>query len=54
MNIKKVIRLVTNPIWAISVFIRRHPSLIKNDELYLKWDFYHGIGKWPKLTPPIR
>lgn len=52
MNIKKVIRLVKDPVWAISVFVVRHPSMIKDDEKFLKWDFYHGLGKWPNIAPP--
>ena len=52
MNIKKVIRLVKDPVWAISVFVVRHPSMIKDDEKFLKWDFYHGLGKWPNIAHP--
>ena len=47
---KKILRCLTDPKWAISVIITHYPRLIKNDELYLKWDFYHGIGRWPELA----
>ena len=52
-KIKKIFRFITDPVWAVSVLIRKNPYWIKNDETYLRWDFYHGLGKWPN-TPPRR
>lgn len=52
MNIKKIICLVKDPVWTMSVLVVRPPSFIKEDEKYLKWDFYHGLGKWSNLTTP--
>lgn len=51
MDFTKLIRFMTNPTWAISVCIVRYPFLIKNDEQYIKWDFYHAMRKWPNLSP---
>ena len=52
MKKEKLFRLFTDPIWALSILIARHPHLIKNDETYLKWRFYHGMHKWPNLKNP--
>lgn len=48
----KFIKLFTNPIWAISVFIVRNPRILKNDETFIKWGYYHALHKWPNLKCP--
>jgi len=52
MKKEKIFCFFMDPIWALSVFITRHPLLIKDDETYLKWRFYHGLHKWPNLKNP--
>ena len=51
-KLKKIIRIFTNPIWALSIFVVRYPHLIKDDETYLKWCFYHRMHQWPDLKNP--
>lgn len=52
MKRNKLLRFFTDPIWAVSVFIVRHPRIIRNDEVFIKWSFYHGLHRWPNLKDP--
>ena len=50
--INKIFRAVRDPYWILGVILRKFSPLIKNDETFIKWGYYHGFHKWPNLKNP--
>ncbi len=45
--------VVCNPFRLVGVVLRRVFSrFIRNDELFIKWEYYLGMHKWPNLKTP--
>lgn len=46
-------RIMLDPYWVASVILRRFLSkYIKNDETFIKWEFFCGMHKFPNLKNP--
>ncbi len=50
---KRIIKALTNPRYFASVILHRLAKFIKNDELYLKLEFYFQTGKRLNIKNPI-
>lgn len=46
-------RFINNPLLALSFILRKYPKLIKNDELYIRIDYFLRMKKLLHLNPPI-
>lgn len=43
--INKIFKAFKNPYWVLSVILRKISPLIKNDELFIRWEYYFGMHK---------
>lgn len=50
--IDKFFKAVREPYWALSVVLRKISPLIKNDEQFIRWEYYLGMHKRLNLNDP--
>ena len=50
--IDKFLKAVREPYWALSVVLRKISPLIKNDEQFIRWEYYLGMRKRLNLNDP--
>jgi len=50
--INKFFKAFKDPYWALSAILRKISPLIKNDELYIRWEYYFGMHKALNLDNP--
>ena len=48
----RIIRIIRNPYWFLGAILRRLSWLIKSDEIFIKWEYYFGMHKFPNLQNP--
>lgn len=48
----KFLRIFTDPLWFCGVLLRRISPLIKNDETFIRWEYFFGMGRFPNLKDP--
>jgi len=48
----KLWRAMTNPWWLGGFLLRKISPLIKNDELFIKWEYFFGMKRFPDLEHP--
>lgn len=51
-NKSKLIKAIKNPLWAGGVILRRVFSPYMNDETFIKWEYFSGMGRFPDLKNP--
>lgn len=51
-NDNKLIKAIKNPLWAGGVILRRVFSPYMNDETFIKWEYFSGMGRFPDLKNP--
>ena len=51
-NKAKIIRAFKDPLFALGLILNQIAPLIKNDELFLKWDYYTVFHRFPNLKKP--
>lgn len=52
MDNNKLIKAIKNPLWAGGVILRRFFSPYMNDETFIKWEYFSGMGRFPNLKNP--
>lgn len=51
-EMNKLIKAIKNPLWAGGVILRRVFSPYMNDETFIKWEYFSGMGRFPNLKNP--
>lgn len=52
MIMNKLLKALKDPLWACGVVLRQVSPLIKNDELYIKLEYFFGMKKFLNLENP--
>lgn len=53
MNEKnKLIKAIKHPEWAFGVILRRCFAKMMDDRVFIKWDYFSGMGKFPNIEHP--
>ncbi|MBQ6749417.1 MAG: glycosyl transferase [Bacteroidaceae bacterium] len=50
--LNKIIKAFKNPYWAFGVVLRRCFSRWMDDETFIKWEYFSGMGKFPNIEHP--
>ena len=48
----KLLKVVINPLWAFGVILRRLLSSYMDDRMFIKWEYFSGMGKFPNIDNP--
>ena len=50
----RIIKAIKHPEWVLGLFMRHTPiGRCMNDQLFIKWEFFSGMRKFPNLRNPV-